>query len=354
MKILEVRYQNKAKNSLRASKKATPNQIVKMILLMACSGIGAGFISGAEIFQYFSKFGNNFFVVLMLFCVTYFLVLLKIFKIKIFKPKKFKMYKNNFLKLKNTFKTKNRIKSFLIFLNLSIISGTMFSGLKNVLKELFFNNYLIFSLIALILIIVCTAVGINLLSKLTGLVFVFVLIFSIYLFGLNFEVNQVSHTLKNSVIAAGFSGVVYFFMNVLQLKSIYNSMGVNLTKKQGIFVAVIIPLVLSFVIYSFSKFLLNHLALTSLNMPIFSYFKVKGGVVFGVYVSMFLLAIFSALITALIGLKDIFNKKLNQKFMSSFLAVIVALIISFINFKTLIVWLYPVVAMINFVIFVFL
>lgn len=372
-----------------------------LIVMMLCSVVGVGFVSGAEIYRFFTRFGSYaYFGVVVFFVLIYFLTL------KILKSDKVTQKNSNaeishnqkYLKMinlskfnsKNAFLSKSGLKSILTNLNVFMLSSAMFAGLFVVLKNLFNHNYFLIGILFLIGLFLLVMFGVSVLQKfdyfvamLIGFVVVYFLIFSAgncsggFVEALlnfepefaNFSQNETESSLKNFGFSILFS-CIYVFMNIIQVQSIVSQYASQYeTQYRGQFegqvetavsvktckkIAFWFAFLLSAILFVFVNFLLNNSYLANSEMPFFKFFQHRGGVVFVLFVLGLVLALMASLATTLLGVK----KQIQHFTKSNFLATAVALVLvglaSLIGFSNFVFYVYPIIGILNLIIFVFL
>ncbi len=331
----------------------------EMMLVMFGAIAGVGFVAGTEIEDFFARFGINFiFGIIMLFLLMVVLVY-KILSNDMTLQKSSILYNNKQNVLNNTFLIKNRIKNCILFFNLFMISSAMFSGLRVMLLYLLKNNYLLIYIVSILIVFAMLIFGIKGLAKFNYLVVIFLgFVLAIVAVSLskNFEVGAVRFNLKNSFGAMLFAGI-YVFMNIVELEPIAKEYGLFLSKGKRLLFAFIFSLLLSFVVFIICMFLRNNSVVASYNMPMLVYFSELGlgfKLVFSVGLVMSLL---STLLTCLIGVKSRVGNMLtinNSNIASSFLAVMMSVVVGVLPFSFFTKIIYPVIGVLNFIVFVFL
>ena len=327
---------------------------------MVCSVVGVGFVSGAEIYQFFVRFGTFSYLGVLVFFILIFYFINKILKDNQEIENDLKMNNLNNLSLKNTFLTKSKLKSKLLFFNILMMSSAMFAGLFNIINKLFFNNYFIFCTLAVVIIFVILFFGISGLQKFDYFVLVLIAMIALYFcFNNNISNENValkfssSHSLKNLIFSIFFAGV-YVFMNIIQFQPILMENKIQISTKSRKIISFIFALVLTFLLFIFVKFFNDNLYLKHSEMPFLKYFKEKGGVLFVFFIMGLFMALFSSLITSLIGVKNKLKQKLNSNLFSTVLTIILSCSFSLIGFSNFVLIVYPLIGIINFIIYVFL
>lgn len=333
----------------------------KIIVLMLCSVIGVGFVSGAEIYQFFVRFDKYSYLGVFVFFISIFFLILKMMKDKSNNEKLFKLKNLEQNCLNNTFLIKSSIKSKLIFFNLVMISSAMFSGLFNIINKLFFNNYLFVLLIIIIILFVVLFFGISGLQIFDYLVVSLLTFIFCYFCISGFNDSDILNVSKigvelnfKNLLFSILSAVIYVFMNIVQIQPILNDSEVIYSKKERCLFSFLLSLILSVILFVFVKFLNSNLYLKTNTMPFLKYFCIKGGAFYLIFLFGLFFALISSLLTSLVGVKKQIMKRIESNLLATFGAILLAFLISFIGFTNFISIVYPMIGIINFIIYVFL
>ncbi len=317
--------------------------------------VGVGFVTGAEVFQFFARFKINFIFGIILFFVLTTALSYKIFIQNIFYSNELKMQNLNQNLLKNTFLTKFNFKEILTILNLFLISAAMFSGLKNLLQQLFFHNHIIIFLVASIFVFVVLLKGVNSLLKVNVFVVLF-LLFILFCLSLTFEkfncllLNEFSF--KNITLSCVFSAI-YIFMNIVTIEPVIKEKAKSFTKKECMIVSILFALLLTIMLVIIALFLMNNLCLTNSQMPILEWFKQKGGVFAVVFEIGLVVGLLSTLVGCLFGVKNWLTRQKDANVSVCFLLVLAAMTGVVFEFSFYVSWVYPLIGILNFLIYVF-
>ena len=133
--LLNIMYNQKIKNNSKINTIKTLDlraiiKYINLIILILCSVVGAGFVSGSEVYEFFLKYGNISFLGLIIFFIFVYLIIYKIVKDVCYEEKNKNNKINNNLELKNNNYLRIYLKNIITILNVLIISSAMFSGLK--------------------------------------------------------------------------------------------------------------------------------------------------------------------------------------------------------------------------------
>jgi len=341
-------------------------KLLNLFVLIICSIVGVGFISGAEIYQFYVRFGKYFYIGIFAFFILVFLLTRKIILNFYYNKNKYKMLKNNNNCVKNTFLVKNNIKSFLIFFDVLMIASAMISGLNNMTKQLFKNNYFIIMIACIIIVFFILCIGINGLSKVDYVLMLFIIFIGV-IFILNL-CDFISFDLQSSTnkkyinddvswgsfIFPIIFASLYVFMNIIQLEPILKEYKVTFTKKSINIFSLVLSGFLSIVLLLFSIFLNNNIKLTDFSMPFLTFFENISPTLKFIYIIGLFLALISSLLSCLIGVKRGILKFSKNNIVASGFSVILVLLLGMISFSTYVSVIYPIIGAINFVIFIFL
>lgn len=354
---------------------------VDLLLIMVCCFIGVGFISGAEINRFFVQFGRWKIVGIITFFIVSFLLSFKILysnKKKDFDKnseevvllnKHDKMLKKHKNKCFFTILDKNLVKDFIVFLNVFFISGAMFSGLKNVIQKLFFNNYFLVLILFACALFLITYFGVSFLSIMN----VFSILFASIIAGCFIKEDSFSFITSirlNSSAASGgiyvgfvsiFFAGLYVFMNVLQFEPIAKNSEVVCGRKKSFFYALLFSSILTFFLTIFtSAFNLESMNATE-PMPFLTFFLKRGGTMGKIFPIGLLVCLLTTLSICLIGVKLWIGKKVkyaqnekrNNNFVSTVFSLCLCLAISVVPFNVFVNFVYPLLGALNLLIFVF-
>ena len=361
-----------------------PIKHITLFLSMICSMIGAGFFSGAEIYQFFARFGYYSIIGIVLFFGVCFFVVHKMLlnnlskkttgdkslfshetnlkkrlksdaKIKI--ETELKLYNSSKKCLKNTFLIKVAIKEILLFFNFLLISGAMISGMKFLIFELFKDNNILIFLSFILVVFLCVSFDFKGLGNFNLIVFgLFVFVLASVagefdFFKISVQSNKIN-SFQNITISS-FLALLYVFMNVVTIQPIVDSFNFDYTKKHAYKIAFLFSLFLTIVIVFYVLFLFQ-IDCAGDQMPLLSVFQNMGKFEESVFVVGMFFALISTMISCLIGAKRDFEKVGFSKITAVFGAMLSSLILSQINFSTFVLYIYPFVGFINFVIYIFL
>ena len=351
---------------------------LSLITIMSCSFIGAGFVSGAEIYEFFSRFKTASYIGIFIFFFLSFFLCFKIIKMscldiksnvkqEIQKNKYFnlKMYKNNKNGLKSTFFNKNVIRKLIVFCNCFFIAGAMVAGLKNLIFEFYPHNYFIVFFLCIFVVLIVSAVGIRGLDKLDLFVIVFVCVMC-YIFitdkdyGLitklsNYTFVSLPILESKNVCGSLFFAALYVFMNIMQFQPIVESSKLTFSRKNVLVFSLAFATALTLPLFCFVLFLDFNPDFSKASMPYLEFFIEKGGLFSKIFSIGLLVCLLTTLITCLIGLKQKISCRLGtSNFFSTSFALLSVLIISILPFKFFVSVIYPLLGFLNFIIFLFL
>ena len=349
----------------KVSKKRNIIKKINLILILFCSFVGVGFVSGAEIYEFFLRFGKAYYLGIILFVLLVYLIIYKMLVYSKIRKKDINIYKKslkNCNNLKNSaiFGKKYLIKEFVFGLNSFIVSGAMFAGIRYFFSVIFENYFYYVYFASLVVVFLILLFGVRLLSKFDYVVFGFIIcLFIFYIFNikLDFSIKFEVFLSKNAFFALFFS-VLYVFMNLFQMEPIIEISDIKFKnavecKK----FALVFTLILSFFLIVFAFMLESNLFAVAEPMPFLTIFNKTGGTIKIVFYFGLIFAIISTQVSGLLGLK---NKlaKLNYmenkgNFFMTFLVFFVCLIFGFLPFKFFVSVFYPILGVINFITLVF-
>jgi len=337
-------------------------EILNMFLLALGAMIGVGFLSGAEIWSFFARFGDNFAFSILTIFVLLFVFLYKIMRIN--------HEQNNIVILqkclknppKNAILVKSKIRQLLLNFNILLLASAMFSGLRNVIDELFLNNKILIFVLIVFLIFIVLSIGTSAVSKFNILI-ISAFFSLLILIGMRFDVFAKSSLeslsiIKNISANGAFERVllaaIYIFLNIAQLVPIFKESKIRFSKKGMLCFSLLFSLVFCFLITILTLFLAGNSYLTSLSMPLLSFFIDVGGLWEIVFVAAIVGGLLSTLLVCLMGLKSSLKRRIKSPILASYIAIIFSLLFGFFPFSFFINVVYPIIGVISFVTFVLL
>lgn len=317
-------------------KNQAENSLFNVGLVAICSFIGVGFISGAEIWFYFARFGSGMFAGLVVFAILMVLLI------------KFSLNASKFQSAKQS-----RLKTAILGLSEFLIASAMTSGLLETSKTLFGKFWP--------LVFLCSILTISFLffKDLKSFVLynyfvAFFVIFVIVFLLLNNNYNSLEFSLKTNyknITSSALFSSIYVFMNISEIRPILLNCQTLKTKKQKFIFAFIISLVLILSIIVFSVSLLCNLNLTNYSMPFLLLFKNYSGAVYYIFLIGLVLAMISTAESCLIGVMGHLSYSKQDENFYKTLVIILLLIFGQIPFKIFVKVLYPIIAILNFFLF---
>lgn len=317
------------------------NGLFDTILVAVCSFVGVGFITGAEVWFYFARFGiNGVFGVLVFAIMIYLLSFLA-------------------LKEKREVKSKNvSIKMKILFVSELAVASAMVSGIFETTRILFGKWWFLVSLSAIFLLIILFVYEKKSFVIYNYFVAIFVVFVIVSLFlsnnkiNLNFNGESLGEiSIKNVFLSVIFS-LVYVFMNMSEIRPILEKNSSKFSNKKKRFLSLILMLVVIFLIVMLSIVLLKDNEITKHSMPFLISFKTKGGVVLFVFLVGLILTMLSTAQACLIGSKDKLNFFQNDEKFAKIFVMLSSLILGQIPFHFFIKIIYPVLAILNFIVFI--
>ena len=311
-------------------------------LIAICSVVGVGFISGAEIWFYFARFGQSSFVGLIFFgFLIYFVLSVSICQ---------NGHKNSKLE---KFKTK-----IMIFGEMAVASA-MVSGLFETTRQIFKKWWLLAFLLAIFLMAI-----LFILEKKSYVIYNYILSFFIIfviikLFLYNNKTTTQNHlyfnqnfSFKNVIFACLFAWI-YVFSNVAEIRPVLEGNTKYMSKNQKKKLCLILSLMLIFLAFTLIVQFFKNESLSNFSMPFLELFKQGNRAVLWVFLIGLTMTMISTADACLIGVKNKINYSKNDKNFVKIIVIILSLIFGQIPFKIFIKKIYPLVAILNFLVFIF-
>ncbi len=346
--------------------KTEVKKLVNLFLLMIGTVVGVGFVTGAEIYSFFARFGANLIFGLVCFFVLFFALTYKILMKSNNSKNVLNLHNFNKSLSKNTNLRKIRIKNIFMFFNVLMIASAMFSGLKYVIFKLFFCNQTLIFLVCILIVFVCLVFGVSWLTKINGALILFLIfVVTSMIFGMkNFQkflvetdyncVNDFfKFSFRNITLSLIFAGI-YVFMNIVEIEPVVNEFNFNFSKKRAIVFSCLYSLALCLLLGVFCLFFEKFHYFAKCSMPMLSFFQMQGEGKTLVFSLGLVLCLLTTLISCLMGTKkSLMNKNLTN-LTASFVATILAIAVGIIPFSFFVNVIYPIIGVINFVIYVIL
>ena len=338
---------------------------INLFLLLFCSFIGVGFVSGAEVYEFFVRFKTGAIFGLTLFFILVSLIIYRLLCISKlnFNNENFdkKSIKNNNLKqnylIKQNLSVKSKIREFVFTLNVFIVASAMFSGLKCFLNEIFDIGYLKIYIISLIIVFIILLFGVKYLQYFDYIVITFIIFLTgVFIFEFNIDFNNLisNFSLNEASFSMLFSSL-YVFMNLFQLKPLIDLSGATFkSKKDCKIFSFLFTVLLSLILIVFIFVLNSNSGVWNNQMPFLELFKNKGGIFKIVFCLGLVISIISTQISALLGFKSKISKLIHfNNFNLTLLTFCCCMIFGLIPFGIFVSILYPLLGVINLLVFVF-
>lgn len=314
----------------------------KVILLLIGSMIGAGFITGSEIWHFFARFSGGMFVGLLFFGVLLFVLVYS-------ELKAMHDVSNNLIR------GEIWLKETVNFFSELIIASAMISGIKEVVFNLSTNAKYFVLFLAIIVIFIILFKGIKMFSFYNYFVVLFVLFVLLVLltnFGAKADDFKLNFTIIDSCKSCIYAGL-YVFMNISALKPILRNERGVFSQKQSLILSMIFSFFMCFFILVFSLFLIKNEKLLLTSMPLKTFFLSYGKSYEIIFFAGMIFAMVSTCISCSLGVKEKFIKKSSDNLFSSLCSLILILIFGFIPFRVFVIFFYPLIGFFNLLIFVF-
>ena len=285
--------------------------IIVAVFSIIGSVLGAGFMTGTEIYGFFARFGSIAYITIAINCVVFGLFIV-IYSIKNAKNE--------------IFGFENHQKNYILYFCQLLITGTMVAGVCTLLTD-FGVTRLWATPIILLFVFVCNLVGIRSANFVNVIVTCFACVSFLFVaYDGNWQPLGEPKTLVMPLLMVGF----YLIMNMASSEAVVKSACVGKKKLQIWMIGLLVGLMLMIMLYT-----LVGLA-THGDMPLISI--IKNTWFKKVYSVIVLMAMVSTMLSSAFGAKRLFN--LNN-LCSSFFVAIIACIVSFVGFKNLIFYVYP-------------
>lgn len=330
---------------------------INFSILLICSIVGVGFISGAEIYQFFARF-KYFWLGTVLFGVLLFILSRKIL-IDTFIKKCNIMQNFGEINAKNTNLTKNKIKSSLIFIDVLMVASAMISGLSNLLEKIFNQNKVYIFLLFIIVVYIILCVGIKGIAKLDMIVLAIALFFSGFmmfdLFGGNIISIKIGgdspvETNPSLWMPLVFS-LLYVFMNIISIQPVTKEFQGSFTKKDINIICIIFSSILTILLSIFILFLNKNAFFSKFPMPFLEYFSMCDKWIYVLYVIGLFLALSASYLSCLVGVKRGLGLLHNNNFVISGISIVLTLLLGLIDFTVYVSIIYPLIGVLNIIIF---
>lgn len=318
-------------------KNKAENRSFNVFLVAVCSFVGVGFITGAEIWFYFARFGVNMLVGIVVFAAVSFILVYYSISTKQIHNKKFL-----------------RAKTAISALSEFLIASAMVSGLLEISQNLFGKFWLLVFFLAIIVVIFIYFKGIKSFIFYNYFVAIFVIfvIISLFLFNNENTLNFSSDFSVKEMLFSCFFALIYIFMNIAEIRPILAKYNQEKGKKNKTTFAILFSLTLIFLVIMLSIKLILNKSIVNFSMPFLLYFKNNTNGLFFVFLIGLVLCLLSTLLSCLIGVKDKFIIDENDKNFVKIIVIISSLIFGQISFSVFVMIVYPIIAVLNFGLFV--
>ena len=303
-------------------------------MLLVGAFLGAGFVSGREIANYFSKFVGGSYLGIFFAVLTLFLLVIFFFQISNRVNSFSQFISLYFGKLKNVIR-------ILFIICLLILIGTMFAGCKEVANSLNIS----YLLILIITSVLCYWIVKNDISKLSkiNIIFMPLILCFICFFVTN---NLLPFARLEFSIFSFFSGVSYIFINIVTLGVFIIEIGGGYTKKQQIISTVIFCLFVGVFLIMINNSIVNTNSVF-LEMPMVYLANLKGVIWVKIMSILIWIGLFTTLISCVFVLKNILiDLKINEKLAIVFI-IGFGLIFSLISFAVMVNYIYLIIGFIG-------
>lgn len=322
------------------SKNKAKNSSFNTILIAICSFVGVGFISGAEIWFYFARFG-----------------LASIFGVVIFGSLCFVLtwFCMSTSGLENM--KVSKLKKKISIVGEMAVASAMVSGLFETTREIFEKWWIVVFIIAIATIIILYFLeqkSFTIYNYFVAIFIVFVIV-SLFVFnnylGVDFELNFDKNFSFKTIFFASVFACFYVFSNIAELRPILEKDSKKLSKKSKFKVSLILSLLLIFLVIMLEIVLVSRKEISKFSMPFLMVFKRENKIVLFVFLMGLVMTMISTAEACLMGIKDKIKFDINNEKFVKTIVIITSLIIGQIPFQIFIKIIYPLVAILNFLVF---
>ena len=318
------------------------NGAIGLSFMLVGSMVGAGFITGSEIWHFFARFnGGLAFGCVVLFLLIYYLVYSELNK----------KFNDDYVLISRQKQARERVN----YISELLIASAMISGLKNIISTLFnFDNLIIF-LGVILVIFTILFFG----FRLFRLYNYFIIGFIVFVVGailVNFNVENTDAVFNLSVINSVKSSVyaiLYVFMNISAIRPIIREFAPNFSKNKAKISALFSAILMLNLILIISIFLIKNTSYSRESMPLLKLFGENGKVLKTIFCVGVIFSMVSTCVGCLFGVKSKIIHKTDDNLFSSIVCVLMALILGNFSFDFFVSVVYPVIGFLNFLIFIF-
>ena len=322
-------------------KNEVKNSPFNVILVAVCVFVGVGFITGAEIWFYFARFGKSMVFGMITFAVLAFLlVFYSMGEDSIFPPRI------------------RKLKSSVLFVGELLIGSAMISGILQVTRQLFGEFWWVVFFLSILVMILVFWKGLKSTIFYNYFVAIFIIFVIVCLFLFNNNNVGVFTTLSHenfswqSAFLSSIFACVYIFMNISEIRPITEKFNHRNKLKNKLFFSLTFSLILILLVFTLSLFLILNKNIVSNSMPFLVLFNNKSLMIKMIFLSGLVLAMISTAVACLVGMEEKINLIENDKNFNKILVILLSLIFGQIPFYFFIQFVYPVVGIFNFLVFV--
>lgn len=315
------------------------NGVLKTAMLAVCSFVGVGFLTGAEIWFYFARFGLGLYVSLAVFAVLAVLLM--------WVAMRELGHENSPQNLK--------LRRWGMCAGELLVASAMISGLLQVSKTLFGEWWFISFLFAVFVIIIILFKGFKSFEIYNYFIAIFVIFVVLFLFLFNNNsFCEIEPCFEENVgLKSGIFGAIYIFMNISEIRPILEKFSYknNFKKKVGLIFAILSILI--FLVIVLSLVLTNNQRLSKSDMPFLSLFREKNGVVLWVFLVGLVMSMVSTANACLVGVVNKLNYAKKDEIFTKMIVIILILILGQIPFSVFVKIVYPFIGFMNVFLLVF-
>ena len=315
-------------------------RVFSLTMLILGGFIGAGFASGREVANYFSRFQEYSIlaivvaVIILFFLVYLFLILSDRF--------------NGYIGFINQyFGRLGGLVNFLFAVSLLIIIASMFAGCGVVAESYNLNENFVIILTAILAFFSC-AKDVKLIDKINRILVPFIMLIIVFVC-LGF--NTKNYGSNNSIFYSIFSGANYIFINIVTLGLFILEIGKNYTKKDKIVASLLVSAIIGIILFVFNNAIIYNDLVFGI-MPTITLSKMKGNFVYFLTIISIWLALFTTLVSNLYILCTYTSKFIKNKYVNLAVMIGVGVIVSFFGFDTMVNYIYSFIGAVGIIVIV--
>lgn len=309
-------------------------KVIGCVFLILGSFMGAGFVSGREVAEYFARFGTNCYPAIILSGILLF------FLIYLFLGLSSRV--NSFISFSRLYFGKfSFMISILFALSLLIITSAMFAGLKEISNVLGLNYYLVL-IVTSMLSFYAVLGNSNRLKQINLVIVPIMLSIILTLCVCNFN-NECIYS--ESLLFSCMSACGYVFINIVTLGVFILEIGRGYSKKQRLLISILTSLIITISLFVLTR-AINSSGLVFSTMPILNMSSSLGAFSF-VFAICIWIGIFTTLISNVFVLSGYLNTLISSKRLSIIMTILTSILFGCVGFDFIIKYVYLVIALVG-------